>query len=94
MKEIIDIDGLPISPVLTKFHDSLRRIEELYNLSELSEEGVQVAQLLESKTEMQVLDFIEFRNCDMSIEMREIEHLILEGQQNVRMDEEEFEEWL
>ncbi|MBI2657758.1 hypothetical protein HYX08_03635 [Candidatus Woesearchaeota archaeon] len=48
----VKVSDIPVSPALTKFGDSLRRMEELYNLSELEEEGVNVTELLNKYTEI------------------------------------------
>ena len=72
----ISVDDIPVSPVLTKFEDSLRRIEEMYNIAELEEEGVDVEALLNQFTEMQVTEYLENMEFEAAISFGEIESLL------------------
>jgi len=76
----IRIADLPVTPALTKLEDSMRRIDSLYNLLELEEEGLKVRELLQKHTEMQLLDFLETNGCELSITMEEVENLLLDNE--------------
>ena len=71
------VDDIPVSPVLTKLKDSLRRIEELYNVDELVEEGIDVEQLLNQYTEMQVFEYLEENGFECAVTLGEAENLQL-----------------
>ena len=68
--------GIPVSPALTKVRESLRRVEGLYNLLELKEEGVNVEELLNRYTETQVIDYLEENGFEHSLSFGEIEGLL------------------
>ena len=55
----IKFSGVPVSPALTRYGESLRRITELFSAFELEEDGIAVEQLLDKYSEMQVMDFLE-----------------------------------
>jgi hypothetical protein len=73
------IGDLPVSPALTRLEETIRRIEHLYNLAELDEEGVDVVRLLKKYTEIQLLDFLELNGCELSITMEEVENLLFDN---------------
>src|SRR3989344_4645964 len=72
----IKMTDIPVSPVLTRLKESLRRIEELYNIGELQEEGIYVEELLDRYTEIQLISFLEENGFEHSISLAEIEVLI------------------
>ena len=71
----IRMTDIPVSPVLTRLKESIRRIEELYNIRELLEEGINVDELLNQFTEFQLIAYIEELGFEHSIALAEIEAL-------------------
>jgi len=72
----IRVTDIPVSPVLTRLKESIRRIEELYNIRELLEEGINVDELLNQFTEFQLIAYIEELGFEHSIALAEIEALV------------------
>ena len=72
----IKVTDIPVSPALTRLKESLRRIEELYNVYELEEEGINVEELLNHYTECQLINFLEENGYEHSISLGEIEGLL------------------
>ncbi len=72
----IQVSGVTVSPALTKYSESIRRIEESFNMPDLEEAGIAVNQLLSSHTEMQVIDFLEEQGFEHSLSLGEIEGLL------------------
>ena len=71
----ISIDDIPVSPVLTRFEDSLNRIMEMYNVFELEEDGIDVEQLLDKYTELQVMEYLKEMGFENAVSMNEAEIL-------------------
>ncbi len=71
----ISIDDIPVSPILTRFGDSLNRIMEMYNAFELEEEGIDVEQLLDKYTELQVMEYLKEMGFENAVSMNEAESL-------------------
>ena len=72
----IKVTDIPVSPVLTRLKESLRRIEEMYNVAELKEEGIYVEELLNQFTEIQLIEYIEEQGFEHAIALAEIEALL------------------
>lgn len=72
----IKVTDIPVSPVLTRLKESLRRIEELFNVAELKEEGINVEELLNNFTEFQLISYIEEQGFEHAIALAEIEGLL------------------
>ena len=71
----ISIDDIPVSPVLTKLKDSLKRIEDMYNIAELQEEGIDIEDLLDQFTELQVMEYLAEMGIETAVSMSEAECL-------------------
>jgi len=67
---------IPASPVLPKLNECIRRIEEMYNVLELEEEGIGIEELLDKYTEMQVIEYLEEMGFERAITLGEIESLL------------------
>ena len=73
----ISVDDIPVSPILTRFEDSLKRILEMYNAFELEEEGINVEELLDKYTELQVMEYLKEMGFENAVSMNEAENLQL-----------------
>ncbi len=71
------VDDIPVSPVLTRLEYSKNRIEEMYNVAELKEEGINVDELLDQYTELQVMEYLEEMGFENVVSMNEAESLQL-----------------
>ncbi|MBI1390786.1 MAG: hypothetical protein GC154_20345 [bacterium] len=67
------IDQLPVNSALTPYHAALNRIETLYNPNELRLEGFDVAAMLRTKTETEVLRELEDAGMELAVSAVEIE---------------------
>ena len=72
----ISVDDIPVSPALTRLSESLRRIEQQYNLFELEDDQVNVSELLDKYTEMQVINILNEMGIESAISFGEIESLL------------------
>ena len=73
----LHVDDIPVSPVLTRLECSRNRIEEMYNVAELKEEGINVEELLDQFTEIQVMQYLEEMGFENAVSMNEAESLQL-----------------
>lgn len=73
----ISIDDIPVSPILTRFGDSLKRILEMYNVFELEEEGINVEELLDKYTETQVIEYLQENGFENAVTLGEAESLLI-----------------
>ena len=71
----LHVDDIPVSPVLTRLENSIQRIEEMYNVAELREEGINVEELLDQFTEIQVLEYLEEMGFENAVAIGEVENL-------------------
>ncbi len=69
-------DELPVSPRLTKFNDSRRNIDLLYNLKELEEQGINPSEMLLTKSEEQVIEELEEMEIELTISPAEAMNLM------------------
>ena len=81
-EELGIVDDIPVSPILTKLRDSIRRVEELYNANELLEEGIDIAGLLEKYPEAVVMEFLEANGYESAITYNEAESLVMQQEWN------------
>lgn len=72
----VSVTDVPVSPALTRYSESLRRITELFSVFEIEEEGISVEELLNHYTEMQIIDFLEEKGFEHAITLGEIEGLL------------------
>ena len=72
----VSFTDVPVSPTLTRLSESLRRIEELYNVFDLEEEQINVRELLSHYTEIQVISLLEEMGLENAITFAEVESLL------------------
>lgn len=74
----IKVDGVPVSPALTKLADTLQRLEEMFDFSEIAEQGIDVNAMLSYMTEQQAIDELNEMGIEQNISVGEVENLLLE----------------
>lgn len=74
----IKVDGVPVSPALTKLADTLQRLEEMFDFSEIAEQGIDVNAMLSYMTEQQAIDELNEMGVEQNISVGEVENLLLE----------------
>ena len=74
----LHIDDVPVSPVLTRYSDSVRRIETMYDPQDLIDDGIDVRAMLTYMTEQQVIDAVNEAGVEPAIGVAEIEALLYE----------------
>lgn len=70
------VDGVPVSPVLTRLSDTESRIRDMFDAALLEEEGIDIRAMLSYMTEQEIIDELEERCIDRDIGAAEIEFLI------------------
>ncbi len=80
----IDTDDIPVSSTLRRYNDSLEKIDTLYNIKELKDIGIDVADKLVHMSEQALLDEIEELEIEQTVSsmvayrsMEEIKHISL-----------------
>lgn len=74
----VKVDGVPVSPALTKLGETLQRLEEMFNFAEIEEQGIDVRAMLTYMTEQQAIDELNEMGVEQNISVGEVENLLLE----------------
>ena len=74
----IKVDGVPVSPALTRFEETMQRLYEMFDFAQIEEEGIDVEAMLSYMTEQQVIDELNEMGIEQNISVGEVENLLLE----------------
>ena len=74
----VKVDGVPVSPALTKLGETLQRLKNMFNFAEIEEQGIDVRAMLTYMTEQQIIDELNEMGVEQNISVGEIENLLLE----------------
>ncbi|GEM_PF-2377619 len=74
----VKVDGVPVSPCLTKYQDTLQRLSDMFDFQDIEDNGIDVAAMLSYMTEQEIIDELNEMGVEQEISDSEIESLIAE----------------
>jgi len=82
----IKVDGVPVSPALTRIEETMQRLYEMFDFVQIEEEGIDVNAMLSYMTEQQAIDELNEMGIEQNISVGEVENLLAEREWEPVMD--------